>query len=112
VVWDLGAFGLLNPAQEEAAYLWAELASKVGLYVSALAAAAAAVDVVKCVALAVQACTSLHSCKQNCVLGAVQLRGYWSATVLLLCWVLRACTAAGEVCGLRWLGLSTWRVPS
>jgi hypothetical protein len=30
VVWDLGAFGLLNPAQEEAAYLWAELASKVG----------------------------------------------------------------------------------
>jgi hypothetical protein len=29
VVWDLGAFGLLSPAQEEAAYLWAELASKV-----------------------------------------------------------------------------------
>ncbi|WIA38945.1 hypothetical protein OEZ86_005097 [Tetradesmus obliquus] len=29
VVWDLGSFGLLSPAQEEAAYLWAELASKI-----------------------------------------------------------------------------------
>jgi hypothetical protein len=29
VVWDLGSLGLLSPSHEEAAYLWAEMASKV-----------------------------------------------------------------------------------